>query len=247
VTFDFTEEQRAWSQRARDFSLAVVADHARAIDEGGAIPSGVREALDTQAMTKAFANGAVAGAVVLEEIAAASAGVATALGLQWAGVALMGAQSELAGLRGSGVDAGAANRQPERVRLVLCAVAIGVGRAAVAIGVEAMKSRGIRPSGDETTPHWALADAAAELDAARLLTLSAAQIVERGEAADAALLMAARLSSAAVEGAVDAASVIEGPGGYRRGATLERLTRDARTLKLLLAEGTRQKAQGTTE
>jgi alkylation response protein AidB-like acyl-CoA dehydrogenase len=236
VTFELTAEQQEWSRRARDFSQAVVAAHAQAIDEGGVIPDELRSALSAPSLANPFSEGAISGSIALEEIAAVSAGVATAIGLEWTGHAHAGVSGELPGLRGSSLDTQrASGDRPERVRLVLCAVAIGVGRAAVAQAVDVMKSRGIRPSGDEPTPHWALADAAAELDAARLLTLSAAQVVERSEPAEVALAMAARLSGAAVERAVEAASLIAGPAGYRRGSALERLTRDARTLKLLLA------------
>jgi alkylation response protein AidB-like acyl-CoA dehydrogenase len=236
VTFDLTAQQAEWSRRARDFSQAVVAGLAQAIDERGVIPDDVRDAVAERSITNPFADGAISASVVLEEIASVSAGVATAMGLEWAGYSADSSHDGLPGLRGSSLDVTfASSGGTERVRLVLCAVAIGVGRAAVAQAVDVMKSRGIRPSGDEPTPHWALADAAAELDAARLLTLSAAQVVDRGESGDAALSLAARLSAIAAERAVEAASLIEGPGGYCRGSALERLTRDARTLKLLLA------------
>jgi alkylation response protein AidB-like acyl-CoA dehydrogenase len=236
VTFDLTAGQQEWSRRAREFSQAVVADLAHAIDERGEIPDQVRDAIAARSITNPFSDGAISASVVVEEIAAVSAGVATAMGLEWTGRPAGTGHDGFPGLRGSSLEAGlASGDRAERVRLVLCAVAIGVGRAAVAQAVDVMRSRGIRPSGDEPTPHWTLADAAAELDAARLLTLSAAQIVERAEASDAALTMAARLSTAAAERAVEAASLIEGPGGYRRGSALERLTRDARTLRLLLA------------
>jgi alkylation response protein AidB-like acyl-CoA dehydrogenase len=247
VTFDLTAAQEAWSRRAREFSQAVVAGHAQAIDERGVIPAEVRDAVNARSLTNPFSDDAVSASVVVEEIAAVSAGVATAMGLEWTGRLASGGHDGLPGLRGSSIDAGP-NADPRdlRARLVLCAVAVGVGRAAVARAIEVMKSRGIRPGGDEPTPHWALADAAAELDAARLLTLSAAQVVDRGEPVDAPLEMAAQLSAVAAERAVEAASAIEGPGGYRLGELLERLTRDARTLRLLLEEGTRHKAQGKT-
>ncbi len=236
MTFEFTSEQQEWSRRARELSARVLAGQAQSIDDNGVIPDDVRAALTAGAIDNPFSHGAVAGSLALEEIAAQSAGVATALGLEWTGQTAAGDISELPGLRGSSPAVGLTSAaQPERVRLVLCVVAIGVAKAAMAQAVEVMKARGIRPSGDEPTPHWALADAATELDAARLLVLSAAQIVERGEPADVALSMAARLSAAAAERGVEAASVIEGPSGYRRGGALDRLTRDARTLKLLLA------------
>jgi alkylation response protein AidB-like acyl-CoA dehydrogenase len=235
VTFDLSEAQEAWSRRAREFSEAAVARHAQAIDERGVIPDEVRDAVSARSLTNPFSDGAVSASVALEEIAAVSAGVATALGLEWTGRAPSGGDG-LPGLRGSSIDGTSSGEVPDApARLVLCAVALGVGRAAIAHAIAEMKTRGIRPSGDEPTPHWTLADAAAALDAARLLTLSAAQVLERGESSDAALSMAAGLASAAAEGAVEAASLIEGPAGYRRGSALERLTRDARTLKLLLA------------
>jgi alkylation response protein AidB-like acyl-CoA dehydrogenase len=240
VTFDLTDQQEEWSRRARDFSHAVVAGQAQAIDEHGLIPDDLRNAVAARSITNPFADDAISASVVIEEIASVSAGVAAAMGLEWAGYSGNRGQDALPGLRGSALDvAFTPGAGTGRVRLVLCAVAIGVGRAAVAQAVDVMKSRGIRPSGDEPAPHWALADAAAELDAARLLTLSAAQVVDRGESADAALSMAARLSATAAERAVEAASLIEGPSGFRRGSALERLTRDARTLRLLLEAGTR--------
>jgi alkylation response protein AidB-like acyl-CoA dehydrogenase len=83
-------------------------------------------------------------------------------------------------------------------------------------------------------PHWALADAAAELDAARLLTLSAAQMMERDEDAEKAIELAKTLSASAAEKAVQAAIRIEGADGYARAGLLERLTRDARQLTVIL-------------
>jgi alkylation response protein AidB-like acyl-CoA dehydrogenase len=236
VTFDLSAGQEAWSRRAREFSEAVVAQHATAIDERGVIPDEVRGAANARSLTNPFSDGAVSASVVLEEIAAVSSGVAAAMGLEWAGQPAGRGGDELPGLRGSSIDVTLRGGLLDaRARLVLCAVAIGVGRAAVAEAIVVMKARGIRPSGDEPTPHWALADAAAELDAARLLTLSAAQAIERGEQSDEAVSMAAGLSAAAAEGAVEAATLVAGPAGYRRGSALERLARDARTLKLLLA------------
>ncbi len=121
-----------------------------------------------------------------------------------------------------------------RSRLVCCAVALGVGRAAVNHGVAAMKQTNIRPGGDEKVPHWALADAAAELDAARLLTLNAAQMMERDEESERTIDLAKTLSATAAEKAVEAAIRIQGVDGYARAGLLERLTRDARTLTVIL-------------
>jgi alkylation response protein AidB-like acyl-CoA dehydrogenase len=97
-----------------------------------------------------------------------------------------------------------------------------------------MKRTNIRPGGDEKIPHWALADAAAEVDAARLLTLSAAQLVERDEPSEHAIDLAKTFSAAAAEKAVQAALRIEGADGYARAGLLERLSRDARQLTVIL-------------
>jgi alkylation response protein AidB-like acyl-CoA dehydrogenase len=97
-----------------------------------------------------------------------------------------------------------------------------------------MKEGGVRPGGDERTPHWTLADAAAEIDAARLLTLSAAQRLDEETGAAAAIALARSFSAPAAERAVDAAIRVVGPLGYHAGSLLERLSRDARTLTLVL-------------
>lgn len=241
MIFELTAEQDSWSGRARDFSLAIVAERAKEIDDLGVISNEIRDALAARSLGNPFTDGAVAASIAIEEIAAVSAGAAAAIGLEWTGAVKTEdrstKQESLPGLRGSALGADRSSHpKGERAQLVLCAVAIGVGRAAIAVAVQAMKSRGIKASGDETTPHWTLADAAAELAAARLLVLSAAQAVERSEAAEASLSMAARLSTTAAEGAVAAASLVVGVEGYRSGSPLERFTRDARTLTLLLAQ-----------
>ena len=69
-----------------------------------------------------------------------------------------------------------------RARLVAAAVALGVGRAAIAHAIASMKKAGVKPGPDETAPHWAFADGATEVAAARLLTYRAAQVLDRGEA-----------------------------------------------------------------
>jgi len=59
--------------------------------------------------------------------------------------------------------------------LRLAAVAVGPGRRAVAVAVAEARTRGDRPSGlPQEPPHWLLADAATEVDAARLLALNIA-------------------------------------------------------------------------
>ncbi len=140
----------------------------------------------------------------------------------------------LLGSEGALAAVGAGNL--DRARLVVAAVALGVGRAATAHAVAAMKAAGVRPGPDEQAPHWVFANAATEVEAARLLTYEAAQALDRDDADARTIVARAKVFAAkAAEQAVDAAIRIEGAGGYVRGGVLERLTRDARTLAVILA------------
>jgi alkylation response protein AidB-like acyl-CoA dehydrogenase len=91
-----------------------------------------------------------------------------------------------------------------------------------------MKSNDVKPGPDETVPHWAFADGATDVEAARLLTYSAAQMLDRGENADDAISRAHVFAANAAQRAVDAA--IRVVGDFSRGGVLERLSQDAKTL-----------------
>lgn len=121
-----------------------------------------------------------------------------------------------------------------RGRLMAAAVALGVGRTAVAHAVAAMKKNNVKPGPEETVPHWALADGATDVYAARLLTYSAAQSLDRGEPATDLIARALDFASHAALRAVDAAIRVEGASGYTKNGLLERLARDARTLRVIL-------------
>ncbi len=110
------------------------------------------------------------------------------------------------------------------------AVALGIGRAAIAHAIASMKKTGVKPGPDETAPHWAFADGATDVAAARVLTYSAAQMLDRNEAADDVVARAHAFAAKAAQIAVDAAIRVEGAAGYSKGGLLERLSRDARTL-----------------
>ena len=119
-------------------------------------------------------------------------------------------------------------------RLIAAAVALGVGRAAIAHTVAALKRNGVKPGPETTVPHWALADGATEVEAARVLTYAAAQSFDRGERAGDLISRALEFASQAALGAVDAAIRVEGVAGYTKNGLLERLSRDARTLQVIL-------------
>jgi alkylation response protein AidB-like acyl-CoA dehydrogenase len=157
---------------------------------------------------------------MIEELAAASGAVAVA-----AALGLGGPPAGFAGLRGARLAAAAGDRE----HLAIAAVCLGLGQAAVAEAVEAARGRGDRPAGDPgAPPHWALADAATEVEAARLLVHAAA--MRRGMPAEAVLVRAA----AAAIHAADAALRIVGAAGYEAGSVLERCVRDARAAYLVL-------------
>ncbi len=240
MTFDLTPEQQSISARARAVAQKV-RGVASAIDKAGRVPEDVHQALTVEALNDPFSGGEVTAMVIVEELAAASAGLGAAMGFgSAAGSGESGTVVPQAfpGLRGSEFALATVQHSTgdvlARARLVCCGVALGVGRAAVSHAIAAMKATGVRPGGDENIPYWALADAATEVDAARLLTIRAAQMMERGEEADGAIGLAKSLSATAAERAVEAAIRVEGPDGYARGALLERLARDARTLMVIL-------------
>lgn len=121
-----------------------------------------------------------------------------------------------------------------RARLIAAAVALGVGRAAIEHALDWMRKSGVKPGPDETVPHWAIADGATDVAAARLLTYSAAQMLDRGENADDAIARALNFAANAAERAVESAIRVVGATGFTRGGMLDRLSRDARTLQIIL-------------
>jgi alkylation response protein AidB-like acyl-CoA dehydrogenase len=249
MTFDPTPDQQSRAARARKLA-AGFGPSILTLDETCVVPASMLQAVAAASLDDAFAGGGVGAVLVIEELAAASAALAIVVGLG----RLAGPKPESVatvawpGLRGAEkVLAGAANATgvaADGVRLVMCAVAVGVGRAAIAHAISVMKEAGVRAGGDERTPHWTLADAATEIDAARLLTLSAAQKLDQETGAAAAIALARSFSAPAAERAVDAAIRVVGPMGYQAGSVLERLSRDARTLTLVLdtVEQSRAKA-----
>lgn len=240
MTFDPTPEQQAAVDRARGVAKRI-RSVAAAIDKAGRVPEELTQVLIGEALVDPFVADEVTAVLIIEELASASAGLAASLGFGSAAGSGAGGTvipPSLSGLRGAEFELAGVQRATgstrRRARLVCCAVALGVGRTAVTHAVAVMKRTNIRPGGDEKVPHWALADAAAELDAARLLTLNAAQMMARDEPAEPAIDLAKTLSAAAADKAVQAAIRIEGEDGYTRAGLLERLTRDARTLTVIL-------------
>jgi butyryl-CoA dehydrogenase len=147
-------------------------------------------------------------------------------------------------------------------RVAIAAQALGVGTAALDEALRYAKSREAfgQPIANYQAIQWMLADIATELDAARMLTLKAADSVERAgtrrdsmgvsprtggdtraaashtKTVDAA--MAKLFASEAAHRAADKAMQILASNGYRRGSVVERLFRDVRATEIY---------QGTSE
>jgi alkylation response protein AidB-like acyl-CoA dehydrogenase len=218
LTFDLSPEQVARQARARDVASLVLAPAAATIDATGEVPAAVLEAIT--ALRIWDGTDRVAAVLMIEELARGSASAAARATLDPAA-----GPSVLAGLRG----VPRVNAPEDRHHLALAAVCLGIGRAALGQAIDTAKARGDRPAGDPADPpHWALADAATEIDAARLLLHATA--AGRGLSAPAALIHAAT----AVGRAVDASLRIVGGDGYRPGSVLERCARDARAAWLVL-------------
>jgi alkylation response protein AidB-like acyl-CoA dehydrogenase len=219
MTFDLTPELEARLRSARDLAARVIAHEAEAVDTAGAFPDAVVEAIDRLGL---WASGPLDAVIALEELGAVSGSAAARAAI---GPSPDANGWPLAGLRGVATVAAPTDRQ----RLGMAAVAVGLGRAAVAEAIAAMKAHGDRPSGDPADPpHWMLADAATEIDAARLVVQAAA--VDDLSGAAAAVVFA---GSAAVR-AVDAATRVVGAGAFRPGSALERMGRDARAVLLIV-------------
>ena len=173
--------------------------------------------------------------LVIEERASHDPAAAARFGFEGVGGRSNTTAALLPGLEGSEAAlASIPESNRSRGRLMAAAVALGVGRAAIAHAIASMKKTGVKPGPDETAPHWTFADGATDVAAARLLTYDAAQKLDRQGSADDEITRAHVFAATAATRAVDAAIKVEGVSGYARGGLLERLSRDARTLLVIL-------------
>jgi alkylation response protein AidB-like acyl-CoA dehydrogenase len=230
MTFELSSEEQALQTRARAVAAEHIAPIAATVDANAAIPD-VSAVRDLVRGTRT----PIEMVVVIEELAATSAAVAAAVALDVVGLsgAATDADPQRVGLRGLGAVDAPLSSLPgpgtARAQLALAAVALGIGRAAVDEALAMMRAAGDRPGGNaDERPHWMLSDTATELEGARLLTLKAAQAD-----GDADARLAKVFAAEVAERAVAAAARILGPDGYRRGAVIERLARDARAITML--------------
>jgi alkylation response protein AidB-like acyl-CoA dehydrogenase len=125
-------------------------------------------------------------------------------------------------------------------RVGIAAQALGIGEAAIREAIEFAKARQAfgQPIANYQAIQWMLADAATDLEAARMLTWKAADAKDRQERIRLEASMAKLSASEAAHKAADKAMQILASAGYRRGSVVERLFRDVRATEIY---------QGTSE
>jgi butyryl-CoA dehydrogenase len=125
-------------------------------------------------------------------------------------------------------------------RVAIAAQALGVGEASLHEALEHARSHTAfgQPIGNYQAIQWMLADMATELDAARMLTMKAADARDRHASPTLEASMAKLYASEAAHRAADKAMQILASKGYRRGSVVERLFRDIRAAEIY---------QGTSE
>ncbi len=145
--------------------------------------------------------------------------------------ALLGAPGDGFGVALEALDGG---------RIAIAAQALGAGDAALEEALQHARSRTAfgQPIGNFEAIQWMLADMATELDAARLLTLQAADARQRDPRPTLEAAMAKLFASEAAHRAADKAMQILASHGYLRGSVVERLFRDVRAAEIY---------QGTSE
>ena len=117
-----------------------------------------------------------------------------------------------------------------RARLLLAAAALGMGRRALLEALHVARSLNRTGAGGEQTVQGLLADAATELDAARLLTWRAAATPNEPTLAAASLAKLA--ATEATQRAVLRATQVIGGDSFRNAHIIDRLARDVRALEL---------------
>src|SRR5215208_6002964 len=116
-----------------------------------------------------------------------------------------------------------------RVRILLAAAGLGMGRRALRDALQAAHGHRGHGAGGEQTVQGLLADAATELDAAMLLTWRAAAAATLSLAAAS---MAKLAVTEATQRAVARATQVVGADSFRHGHAIERLAQDVRALEL---------------
>jgi len=146
------------------------------------------------------------------------------------------APAELLGQRGKGREN--ALGLLDRGRIGIAALAVGIGRAArdAAATYALGRKQFSRPIADFQAIQWMLADSAADLDAAELLTLKAAALEDRGQKSSRQASTAKLFASEAATRICNRAVQVLGGRGCTRDYPVERYLRDAKICEIV--EGT---------
>jgi alkylation response protein AidB-like acyl-CoA dehydrogenase len=144
--------------------------------------------------------------------------------------------SALVGSRGAGYPIALSALGAGRVGIA--ALSIGLAEAALASGVAYARERRAfgKTLADFQNTQFVLADCRTEIDAAWLLTLRAARLLDAGDKAALETSMAKLFASEACGRVVDRMVQVHGGYGYSRDYSVERLYRDARVTRIY--EGT---------
>jgi acyl-CoA dehydrogenase len=116
-----------------------------------------------------------------------------------------------------------------RIRILLAAAGLGMGRRALREALQVARTQSHRGAGGEQTVQGLVADGATELDAATMLTWKAATD-SRPVLASAS--MAKLAATEATQRAVARATQVVGADSFRAGHVVEQLARDVRALEL---------------
>jgi hypothetical protein len=223
MTFDLDAPTLLARDRARAAAAALTTAAAE-VDASAVIPDAVR----TQARDGLAApTDRLAWVVGLEELAVVSGSLAMDAALTAERPGTRRAESRTwMGLRGVALDTSGP------AALSVAAVLLGLARGALDAALA--PARAEQAAGRPAQPHWTLADAATELDAARLLTWRAASV--SAAAQEATLAAMARMQARmAAESVVAAARRVLDADAATSGSTLDRITRDVATLTLVCA------------
>ena len=234
MTFDLHTAATAARDRARAAAASLAAT-APGIDASAAVPAQARQ----QARAAlAPASDRFAWVLGVEELAAVSASLAVDAALVSGTTGPADSAPSWMGLRGVDLAAARAAATGDAGDLAIAAVLVGLGRAALEAALAAMrtaKSGGGRPEQQQ----WTVADAATELEAARLLLWRAATASAAGDGAAAMARLQAR---AAADAAVRAAGRVLGANAGASGSALDRVTRDVATVTLVFGSADREEA-----
>lgn len=235
MTFDLDAAAAARRESATRLAQDVAAPAAPAIDRDCQVPTTAMTAL-REALPERPADAPLEWVIGVEALARASVTLALAAAAAALGRPSLIGTAQWAGCRGVDLDgAEAALTATPAWTIAVSAALVGAAASAVDHAVTAMKAAARRDGPTVAVP--AISDAAAAVDAARLLLWDAAHRPPDSTAASVASGMARLQALDALTQAIAASEQIVDPAVLRPGAAMERLRRDAVTLAHVAGRG----------